>query len=163
MAPRVKAGGVKPKAKKTPKPRGARAARRGDNLPTAEEATAEFDELFALHKKLGEVSGRIRKEIADAYATTAKRLDVPKKIIKHQFALEKHRRETIAKEREFDGRDRDALMKLSQMFGESSPFGEFALRAAGNAKKDEFGGSEEGDGAGEGGGPDDGEGGDAED
>jgi hypothetical protein len=144
MAGRVKAGGApkKPAKKKAAaKPKGA--GRTGKNTLSAEEAAEAFEEIFNLHAELETVSGEVRKRIADEYATVAKRLDVPKKIIKHEFALEKHRRAIAKLESEFDGRDRDALMKLAQIFGEDSPFGEFALRAAGRAKRDDFGGSTE--------------------
>lgn len=142
MASRVKAGGVKPKPKKAKKakPGGGRS---GKNTLSAEEAAEAFEELFNLHDELASVSGEVRKRIADEYATVAKRLDVPKKIVKHEFALEKHRRHIAKIEAEFNGRDRDALMKLAQIFGESSPFGEFALRAAERAQRDEFGGESE--------------------
>lgn len=154
MAKRLKAGGVKPKAKtktkEKPASSGGRGSRRASNTPSSQEATDAFEELFDLHAELGRVSGEIRKRIADEYATIAKRLDIPKKIVKHEFALEKHRRETAKREAEFDGRDRDALMKLAQIFGEDTPFGQFAARAAGNAKRDDFGGMEEGQGAGAG-------------
>lgn len=153
MAGRVKAGGVPAKQKKkkgAAKPKGESRSRK--NTLSAEEAAEAFEEIFNLHAELETVSGEVRKRIADEYATVAKRLDVPKKIIKHEFALEKHRRAIAKLESEFDGRDRDALMKLAQIFGEDSPFGEFALRAAGRAKRDDFGGSEEKDELGEGGG-----------
>lgn len=141
MAGRLKAGGAPAKKKKAAKPRGG--GKRGSNTLSAEDAAEAFEELFRLHEELGSVSGAVRKRIADEYATVAKRLEVPKKIVRHQFALEKHRRDTVKKEAEFDGRDRDALMKLAQIFGEDSPFGQFAVRAAGNAKKDNFGGATE--------------------
>jgi len=148
MAARVKAGGVPaktPKKKKTAaKPKGGGSRK---NTLSAEEAAEAFEELFNLHAELSTVSGEVRKRIADEYATVAKRLEVPKKIVKHEFALERHRRQIAKIEAEFDGRDRDALMKLAQIFGEDSPFGEFALRAANRAKRDDFGGqAETGDG-----------------
>lgn len=145
MAPRMKAGAAKPGKKKKGGGR--------SNTLSKEEAAEAFEELFTLHDELASVSGAVRKKIADEYATVAKRLDVPKKIIKHEFALEKHRREMAAKEAEFDGKDRDALMKLAQIFGEDSPLGQFAARAAGNAQRDAFGGVDEG-GDGEGDEPD---------
>lgn len=142
MAPRLKAGGVKPKPKKAKKPKGA-SARPGKNTMSAEDAADEFETIFDLHKKLETVSGEIRKEIADQYATCAKRLDVAKKLVKHTFGLEKHRRAIAKIEAEFDGRDRDGLMKLAQIFGEDSSYGEFALRASNRAKRDDFGGEHE--------------------
>jgi hypothetical protein len=157
MASRLKAGGVskKPKAAKKGggKGKGGRPSR--TNTLTAEEAADAFEELFDLHKELSSVSGEVRKRIADEYATIAKRLEIPKKIVKHEFALEKHRRETAKKEAEFDAQDRDALMKLAQIFGDDTPMGQFASRAAGNAKRDEFGGSKDaGEGADQGEGSD---------
>ena len=147
MAQRLKAGGVKAKAKtkKVKSSSGSGGGRRQrSNTMSAKEAAEAFEELFDLHAELASVSGAVRKKIADEYATIAKRLDIPKKIVKHEFGLEKHRRETIRREAEFDGRDRDALMKLAQIFGEDTPFGQFATRAAGNARGDDFGGDDEG-------------------
>ncbi len=141
MAKTLKAGGAaskKPKAKA----KGGKPERTfsGKNTLTAEEAEEAFEEIFKLHSKLASISGEIRKEIADEYATVAKRLDIPKKIAKHLFALEQHRRKIVKTEAEFDSRDRDALLKCGQMFGEDTPFGAFALRAASLAKPDEFAG-----------------------
>ncbi len=145
MAARLKAGKGKQKGKSTK-------GRKLDGLNTLspEEAAEAFEELFKLHAKLASVSGEIRKDIADEYATVAKRMDIPKKIVKHLFGLEKHRRDVVKKQAEFDSRDRDALMKVAQMMGEDTPFGQFAMRAADLAKRDDFGGAEPGD-AGEGG------------
>lgn len=157
MANRLKpaGGGKPPKKAKAPKASKAAALRvavdnsrgggkgghRGKNTVTRAEAVQEFEEIFELHRELGEVSGAVRKRIADAYATTAKKLDIPKKQVKHLFKLEKFRRENEAAEKEFDGRDRDALMKCAQIFGEDTPFGAFAAAAAGRAKTDGFGGT----------------------
>lgn len=145
MAKALKAGGAvaRGKGKGGKGGKGGKAPKdsfNGRNTLTPEEAEEAFEEIFKLHAKLASVSGEIRKEIADEYATVAKRLDIPKKIVKHLFGMEKHRREVIKKEAEFDSRDRDALLKCGQMFGEDTPFGAFALRAANLAKKDEFAG-----------------------
>lgn len=158
MAPRLKPAGAaakppkKPKVAKPPKagkPKiavdntrdGGKGGHRGKNTVTRAEAVREFEEIFELHRELGEVSGAVRKRISDAYSTTAKKLDIPKKQVKHLFKLEKFRRENEAAEKEFDGRDRDALMKCAQIFGEDTPFGAFAAAAAGRAKTDGFGGT----------------------
>jgi hypothetical protein len=114
--------------------------KRGKNTVTTAEAIEQFEEIFELHRELGEVSGAVRKRIADAYATTAKKLDMTKKTVKHLFKVEKFRRENEAAEAEFDGRDRDGFMQAAQIFGEDTPFGMFALAAAGRAKRDGFGG-----------------------
>jgi hypothetical protein len=146
MAQRLKAGGITPKPKATKARIRAVDTHAASNTLSSDEATEAFEELFSLHDELASVSGAVRKRIADEYATIAKRLDVPQKIVKHEFALEKFRRKTNKRETEFDGRDRDALMKLAQIFGEDSPFGQFALRGAGAAKVDRFGGSDDAEG-----------------
>jgi hypothetical protein len=149
MAGKLKPAGAppkKPKAKKVKAPKPGKPAlavdntRKGKNTVSRAEAIAEFEELFELHRELGEVSGAVRKKIGDQYKTTGKKLDMPVKTVKHLFKLEKFRRENEAAEKEFDGRDRDGFMQAAQMFGEDSPFGQFALAAAGRAKKDGFGG-----------------------
>lgn len=140
MAQALKAGGPTGKKGKGKGGKQPKQTFSGRNTLTPEEAEEAFEEIFKLHSKLASVSGEIRKEIADEYATVAKRLDIPKKIAKHLFALEQHRRKTVKTEAEFDARDRDALVKCGQMFGEDTPFGAFALRAASMAKRDEFAG-----------------------
>jgi len=143
MAQRLRAGGAKPKPKdKKPRIRAVE-TQAGSNTISSEEAVEAMEELFGLHDELASTTGAIRKRIAEEYANVAKRLDVPQKIVKHEFALERFRRKTAKREADFDSRDRDALMKLAQIFGEDSPFGQFALRAAGAAKLDHFGGSED--------------------
>lgn len=117
-------------------------SRSGKNHLTQAEAVAHFEEIFELHRELNEVSSAVRKRIGDAYSTTAKAMGVPKKVAKHLFGLEKFRRETEAREREFDGRDRDGFMLAAQML-EGLPFGDFAMQAAGRAKSDGFGGGGE--------------------
>jgi len=150
MARALKAVGAKPKAKAKGKgkkqPKSDEPRYSGLNTLTPEDAAEAFEEIFKLHSKLGSVSGEIRKEIADEYATVAKRLDIPKKIVKHLFALEKARREVVKTEAEFDSRERDALLKCAQTFGEDTPFGAFALRAANLAKRDDFAGDSSADG-----------------
>jgi hypothetical protein len=159
MANRLKpAGGKPPKAKPPKKDKALKGGRRkapaaeggnvvaldksrkGRNTVSRAEAIEHFEEIFELHRELGEVSGAVRKRINDAYATTAKKLDMPKKTVKHLFKLEKFRRENEAAEKEFDGRDRDGFMQAAQIFGEDTPFGQFALAAAQRAKPDGFGG-----------------------
>lgn len=141
MAQRLRAGGAKPKPKdKKPRIRAVE-SQAGANTISSEEAIEAMEELFDLHDELASTTGAIRKRIAEEYANVAKRLDVPQKIVKHEFALERFRRKTAKREADFDGQDRDALMKLAQIFGEDSPFGQFAMRAAGAAKVDRFGGS----------------------
>lgn len=115
-------------------------SRSGKNTCTRAEAVAQFEGIFELHRELGEVSGAVRKRIGDAYKTTAKKLGLTVKATKHLFKLEKFRRENEAAEREFDGRDRDGFMLAAQIFGDDTPFGQYALAAAGRAKTDEFGG-----------------------
>lgn len=158
MANRLKPAGAKaPKPKKAKAPKGGgkrKAAAAGEsgnvvaldksrkrNTVSRAEAIEHFEEIFELHRELGEVSGAVRKRINDAYATTAKKLDMPKKTVKHLFKLEKFRRENEAAEKEFDGRDRDGFLLAAQIFGEDTPFGRFAAEAAGRAKTDSFGGA----------------------
>lgn len=150
MANRLKPAAGKPPAAK--KPKAAKKAKGGGGENVVEldksrknsiskaEATKQFEEIFELHRELNEVSAAVRKRIGDAYSTTAKKMGMPKKGVKHLFKLEKMRREIQAAEKEFDGRDRDGFMLAAQIFGEDTPFGEFAMRAAGNAKTDGFGG-----------------------
>lgn len=149
MAPRLKAPGAKKKAAKPAKKKAAnnvvtldKSRRRGSNTISSKEATAEIETIFELHRELNEVSGEIRKRINDQYATTASKMGVTKKLVKHIFALEKHRREVESKEAEFDARDREECLKGAQIFGEDSPFGAFLMRAAGNAPIDGFAGTE---------------------
>jgi hypothetical protein len=151
MAGKLKPAGA---AKKPPKAKKSKASgkggggpkiavdntRRGKNTISKAEAQTQFEEIFELHRELNEVSAAVRKRIGDAYATTAKKLDMPKKTVKHLFKLEKFRRENEAAEQEFDGRDRDGFMVAAQIFGEDTPFGAFALAAAGRAKADAFAG-----------------------
>jgi hypothetical protein len=125
MAGRLKpAGGKpppKPPAKRKPTAKGGRGKRAGNvvelgksrtgkNTVTRAEAVAQFEEIFELHRELGEVSGAVRKRIGDAYKTTAKKIGLTVKATKHLFKLEKFRRENEAAEKEFDGRDRDGPM-----------------------------------------------------
>lgn len=159
MAGRLKpAGGKpppKPPAKRKPTAKGGRGKRAGNvveldksrtgkNTVTRAEAVAQFEEIFELHRELGEVSGAVRKRIGDAYKTTAKKIGLTVKATKHLFKLEKFRRENEAAEKEFDGRDRDGFMLAAQIFGDDTPFGQYALAAAGRAKQDGFGGGGEG-------------------
>jgi hypothetical protein len=156
MAHRLKPAAGKPPKPKREKLKKAKSAGKGKpngnvvsldksrkNTVSKAEAVAQFEEIFELHRELGEVSGAVRKRINDAYVTTAKKLGVTKKTAKHLFGLEKFRRENEAKEKEFDGRDRDGFMLCAQIFGEDTPFGEFAFAAAGRAKTDKFGGGGE--------------------
>jgi hypothetical protein len=160
MANRLKPAGAPKKAAKPKKNKAVKGGRRkgtpeGGNVVALDksrkrntvsraEAIEHFEEIFELHRELGEVSGGVRKRINDAYATTAKKLDMPKKTVKHLFKLEKFRRENEASEKEFDGRDRDGFMVAAQIFGEDTPFGQFALAAAQRAKPDKFGGGTDG-------------------
>lgn len=160
MAPRLKpaagkAPAKKPKPPKKPKvgkppkpPKGTVVsldeARTGKNTCTRAEAVAQFEEIFELHRELGEVSGAVRKRIGDSYKTAAKKIGLTVKATKHLFKLEKFRRENEAAEKEFDGRDRDGFMLAAQIFGDDTPFGQYALQAANRAKTDKFGGGGEG-------------------
>lgn len=158
MAPRLKpAAGKPPKKPKAKKAKAAKPpkrgkgsvvsldeARTGKNTCTRAEAVAEFEGIFELHRELGEVSGAVRKRIGDAYKTTAKKIGLTVKATKHLFKLEKFRRENEAAEKEFDGRDRDGFMLAAQIFGDDTPFGQYALQAANRAKTDKFGGGGEG-------------------
>lgn len=154
MAGKLKPPGAaakKPKAKKAKAP-GAKAPKGGNvveldktrakrNTVSRAEAVAEFEEVFELHRELGEVSGAVRKKIGDQYKTIGKKLDMPVKTVKHLFKLEKFRRETEAAEKEFDGRDRDGFLVAAQIFGDDLPMGQYAQRCADNAKRDGFGGT----------------------
>lgn len=154
MATRLKPTGHKPKAKPKKKAAAGKGPRiavdntrksgGGKNTATRAEAVELFEEIFELHRELGEVSGAVRKRIADQYSTVAKKLDMPKKTVRHLFKLEKFRRENEAAEKEFDGRDRDGFMVAAQIFGEDTPFGQYALAAAQNAKADKFAGTKGG-------------------
>lgn len=153
MANRLKPAGGKPPAAKKPKkaatvkaakPKGGKdnviaLDKSRKNVATLAEAQSQFEEIFELHRELGEVSGAVRKRIGDQYKTTAKKIGLTVKATKHLFKLEKFRRENEAAEKEFDGRDRDGFMLAAQIFGDL-PFGQFALAAAGRAKTDGFGG-----------------------
>lgn len=155
MANKLKPAGAKPKPKKplaiAKGKNGPKLAvdnsRKGKNTVSRVEAIAEFEEVFELHRELNEVSAAVRKKIGDQYSTIAKKLDMPKKAVKHLFKLEKFRRENEAAEKEFDGRDRDGFLLAAQIFGDDTPFGRFAMEAAGRAKTDGFGGKT-GDGGG---------------
>ncbi len=158
MAPRLKPAGAaakppkKPKGAKPPKagkgPQiavdntrgGGKGGHKGKNTLTRAEAVAEMEELFELHRELGEVSGAVRKKIQDQYKTTANKMGTSAKVVKHLFKLEKFRRENEAAEKEFDSRDRDGFMLAAQMFGDDTPMGQYAADAAGRAKVDGFGG-----------------------
>lgn len=157
MANRLRPAGAPPpkkKAKKAAKPKAGGKGKTqagGDNVValdksrknicSRDQAIDQFEEVFELHRELGEVSGAVRKKISDAYATGAKKIGVSKKVFKHLFKLEKTRREVEAAEAEFLGNDRDGFLLAAQIFGDDTPFGAFALAAAGRAKKDGFGGT----------------------
>jgi hypothetical protein len=161
MAPRLKpAGGKPPKPKKVKTIKGgkrgsgpklavdnSRAPGKGGgkNICSRAEAIAHIEDIFELHRELNEVSAAVRKKIADAYGTAAKKIGISKKATKHLFKLEKFRRENEAAEAEFDGRDRDGFLLAAEIFGADTPFGQFAAEAAGRAKTDGFGGSDAGE------------------
>jgi hypothetical protein len=154
VANRLKPAGGKKPGPKPPKPKKPKTVKPGKgaganvvqldksrkNTVSRAEAVAQFEEIFELHRELGEVSGAVRKRISDAYKTTAKKIGLTVKATKHLFKLEKFRRENEAAEKEFDGRDRDGFMLAAQIFGDDTPFGQYALAAAGRAKQDNFGG-----------------------
>lgn len=153
MAGKLKPAGAKkpkPKPKKPKSGKGGKGgagnvvaldhSRKGKNTVSRAEAVAEFEDLFELHRELGEVSGAVRKRIGDQYKTIGKKLDMPVKAVKHLFKLEKFRRENEAAEKEFDGRDRDGFLVAAQIFGDDLPMGQYAQRCADNAKRDGFGG-----------------------
>lgn len=163
MAPRLKPPGAAAKPPKKPKvgkpPKGAKGPKiavdntrgggkgghKGQNTLTRAEATAEMEELFELHRELGEVSGAVRKRIQDQYKTTAKKMGTSAKVVKHLFSVEKFNREREAREKEFDSRDRDGFMLAAQMFGDDTGFGQYAAEAAGRAKVDGFAGKKAGE------------------
>lgn len=134
IKPSGKGGGAKPA-----KPKGGKAAKganRGSNTASSDEIVEAFDQLFDIKRRQKSANSGFSKDMADEYATIASRFEVNKKLVKHLFKKESNRRADAAKEAEFDGTDKDELLKLAQMFGEDSPFGKFAMEAASLASKD---------------------------
>lgn len=102
----------------------------GVNGITLEDLREYFDEIHELTDGMEEASARARGKINEVYEKASSALDITKEAAVLMFKQERKEKKSEAKARKMDSRSRESLEKLSQAYGEDSPFGEWAARMA---------------------------------